>query len=373
MSSEDYHLKICLWQTMPSPHMMPIAEALAAREHNVRYIVTDGLSGERAKLGWGEATTSGVEHTVARSRKEIQHIIADSASETVHLMQGLRGSGGVSLAQSIMTQRHVPFWPMIETIDERSHFRHLKRLIYRSILTKRRRAIEGIFSIGSTTSSWLQDRGADGAKIFPFTYFLPNSYRHENIKSTSSTKLHILFVGRLVKLKRLDLLIHSLARLGDNHIHLTVIGEGPEFPYLRQLADKYLPGKVSWLGRASPDLVRAEMYRSDCLVLPSEHDGWGVVISEALSAGLPVVCSSRCGAAGVVARCGLGCVFESGNLRELEAALRFILRSDMLRTDKRVNLARWATCLSATAGAEYLEQVVFSVRHGLPRPKVPWD
>lgn len=54
------------------------------------------------------------------------------------------------------------------------------------------------------------------------------------------------------------------------------------------------------------DAARACMARADVLVLPSWHDGWGAVVSEALMAGTPAIASDACGSAGVVRASGVG-------------------------------------------------------------------
>ena len=56
---------------------------------------------------------------------------------------------------------------------------------------------------------------------------------------------------------------------------------------------------------------------ADCLVLPSKHDGWGTVVSEALISGVPAICSDTCGVAEVVKLSNYGGVFKSGNIEDL--------------------------------------------------------
>ena len=53
---------------------------------------------------------------------------------------------------------------------------------------------------------------------------------------------------------------------------------------------------VDMLGFVQPDEMPSVFARAGCLVLPSRHEPWAVVIHEAASAGLPVVCTRACGA-----------------------------------------------------------------------------
>ena len=54
---------------------------------------------------------------------------------------------------------------------------------------------------------------------------------------------------------------------------------------------------VRLLGHVQPEALAAEYEEADALVLPSIHDPWGLVVNEAMAAGLPVVVSSAAGAA----------------------------------------------------------------------------
>ena len=71
-------------------------------------------------------------------------------------------------------------------------------------------------------------------------------------------------------------------------------------PAWESLAASLLPNRVQWFGKFPMSEVAKKMADADCLVLPSLHDGWGAVVSEALIAGTPVICSDACGSAGVV-------------------------------------------------------------------------
>jgi len=107
-------------------------------------------------------------------------------------------------------------------------------------------------------------------------------------------------------------------------------------------------------------------------VLPSRHDGWGAVVSEALMAGTPVVCSDSCGSAGVVRASGQGGVFRSGDREALLSMLKQVIAKGRLPSTDKLSLASWAESLGESAGAAYLLQILDHVVGHIARPSPPW-
>jgi glycosyltransferase involved in cell wall biosynthesis len=103
-----------------------------------------------------------------------------------------------------------------------------------------------------------------------------------------------VFLGRLVPVKGIDVLADAYRRYrreAPRPWPLLVGGMGPEAHRLSGI-----PG-VEMLGFVQPEDLPSVLGRSGCLVLPSRFEPWAVVVHEAAAAGLPVVCTSVCGAA----------------------------------------------------------------------------
>jgi glycosyltransferase involved in cell wall biosynthesis len=100
--------------------------------------------------------------------------------------------------------------------------------------------------------------------------------------------LRLLFVGRLVSLKGLHLLLPALARYPAGSWSLTVAGDGPEREQLQAFVSRQgLP--VEFAGFV-PRARLPELFSDhDLLVFPTLKDEWGLVVGEALRAGLPVL------------------------------------------------------------------------------------
>ena len=107
----------------------------------------------------------------------------------------------------------------------------------------------------------------------------------------------LMFVGRLVRRKRLDVVLHALAEMGPRAPALVVIGDGPERTRLVELAETLgLKGRIDWLGRMGNAEVLAWMKRAVAIVIPSESEQWGLVVNEAWAAQTIVLGSNTVGA-----------------------------------------------------------------------------
>lgn len=110
-----------------------------------------------------------------------------------------------------------------------------------------------------------------------------------------------LIVARLIPEKNLELALRAYARWRKTAAHprrLRVLGAGPLDASLRALARELgIAETVDFEGAASPVQVYATMTGALCLILPSVQETFGFVVIEALALGLPVLISSRPGAA----------------------------------------------------------------------------
>jgi glycosyltransferase involved in cell wall biosynthesis len=128
-----------------------------------------------------------------------------------------------------------------------------------------------------------------------------------------------LFVGRFVKEKGVQHLAEAYRayrKTSENPWGLEVYGIGPE-GYRFDGIDGIEKNEF-----AQPSDLPQIYRRSGCLVLPSLFEPWGAVIHEATSSGLPVICSTACGAAPYLVEDGVnGYLVEPGNAVELTETL----------------------------------------------------
>ncbi len=138
-----------------------------------------------------------------------------------------------------------------------------------------------------TASSFSRESLASAPRISAPIRVIPygtDSLGIEPARKVSTEKLRVLFVGSLTQAKGLGYLLEAVAPLGDA-IDLTLVGRrvSEAMPTPAMLAPH------RWIPSLPHDELLAEMSRQDVLVLPSLHEGFGLVMSEAMSRGLVVI------------------------------------------------------------------------------------
>ena len=356
--------------------MALLADALAQRGVAVVYVANSEMSADRQQQGWRPPTLRYAQLKIAPDTAAVKKMVAAAPSDSIHLCQGVRGNGLVRITQQQLRRRGLQYCAIIETVDDDGWRGVLKRLVYRTLLWFQRNKISGILAIGANTSAWIAARGFPALRIFSFAYFLQQPDLKSSVRASYSkaaqSRFQFIYVGQLIERKRVDDLISALVQLDREDVELTIVGNGPLENELRQQAKRFLPGRVRWLGQLPMSEIPALVAQADCLVLPSRHDGWGAVISEALMVGTPVVCSDACGASIAVRASGVGSVFPANHRPALRAALAEQIQSGKWSEHKRAQLSAWAACLNAGSGAEYLQKILNYDQLSSERPSAPW-
>jgi len=143
----------------------------------------------------------------------------------------------------------------------------------------------------------------------------------------------VLFVGRLVYYKGVDVLLRAMARVPETR--LLIVGDGPMRQSLEALSQELgLSARVTFLGRVSPEIKLACYQACDFLVLPATHrsEAFGVVQVEAMACGRPVICTNIDSGTPFVNQDGVtGIVVEPDDSEALTHAIRRLQSDDALR------------------------------------------
>lgn len=127
----------------------------------------------------------------------------------------------------------------------------------------------------------------------------------ERAVGSDGESVELLAVGSLVPRKGYDVLIAALERLADKPWHLTIVGADDRVPATtaalrEQIAATGLSERIKLAGAFRQAELDAAYAKADLFVMPSLFEGYGMVLTEALARGLPILCTTGGAAAETV-------------------------------------------------------------------------
>jgi glycosyltransferase involved in cell wall biosynthesis len=144
----------------------------------------------------------------------------------------------------------------------------------------------------------------------------------------------LLYLGRLKKYKRVDLIFRAVAMLRDrgSPVRLLVAGRGDQEASLKKLRNSLALGEaVEFLGYVPEEGKVELLQRSWIHVLTSPKEGWGISILEAAACGTPTVASDSPGLRDAVQNGETGSLVPHGDIRALATALGRLLGNREVR------------------------------------------
>lgn len=184
--------------------------------------------------------------------------------------------------------------------------------------------------------------GAREDRVFARPFLVPSQqamlqYRDDEvIKVASHLQQPIfLFVGQIIPRKGLKVLLKACSSLklqGYQDFTLLVVGDGEQRQELEDFAKSMgLSTQVRWLGRVEYWCLGQYFQAADVFVFPTYEDIWGMVLTEAMAFGKPVLCSKGAGAVEMVNDKENGFIFDPSQPEELAKYMRcFIDNSDLI-------------------------------------------
>lgn len=150
-----------------------------------------------------------------------------------------------------------------------------------------------------------------------------NFFFQKKFQKKISNDFIFLHIASLDKNKNQEFLIRSfekIAKLNDK-IYLNIAGDGYMRNFLDSLVKKLdIEKQVNFLGRMSQEKVREEMMKSNCFILSSNFETFGVVLIEALACGLPLI-TTKCGGPEDIVNEQNGILINVENQLQLEDAM----------------------------------------------------
>jgi glycosyltransferase involved in cell wall biosynthesis len=222
--------------------------------------------------------------------------------------------------------------PLVSSKHNHDPFRRLAafRLIERAVI----RRYSGVISISESLRDFTEATTGVGTATIHYGLSAPSE---PPTRRERPEKARLLAVGRLEEQKGFDVAVQAMALVvrAEAAAHLSIAGDGHR---RRQLADQIsalgLTDAVSLLGPR--DDVHELMLGADILIHPARWEGFGLVLLEAMRAGLPIVSTKTGAIPEVVADGATGTLVPPNDPDQLAAAILELIRNPARRREMGV-------------------------------------
>jgi len=166
------------------------------------------------------------------------------------------------------------------------------------------RRATGFIAYGTRAKEYLISLGANpdlieiGINTVNTKFFRLETEKMRSILHKNNTK-RLLFIGHFTRRKRINFLFNIVKILSEKRkdFILQLVGDGPEKEKLKNLAEKLnIKNYIRFEGYKQKSEIPKYFAVADCFLFPSEEDIWGLVLVEAMAAGVPCIASIYAGA-----------------------------------------------------------------------------
>ena len=334
-------MRVALLTNFIAPYRLPVFRALALQVGELRVLLSTVMEDNRAwAVDW-----SGLDVVVQRTitvprtwrgagfRERTQlHIPLDTVRQLERfqpevIITGEFGARSISAVR--YGRRHrvpVILWATLTDRLEAQRGR-LRRALRRWLL----RRVDRVIVNGEPGARYIRLFRYPHARIaqIPQTTELRPFLQLPLRRGPSSSARHLLYVGSVSERKGIAFLLAAMSQLQEpQRVRLDIVGDGPlRVPLEQQYRNSGLT--LNWVGNVQYDELPRWYGEAEFLVFPTLGDEWGLVVNEALAAGLPVIGSSYSQAVEELVRCGEnGWVFVPESVGAVQQAIARALACD---------------------------------------------
>lgn len=318
-------MSVIVWTNHPNPYQREFFTGLRNCGVNLRTSYYERVPVSRTLLGWeGEPRLDEGERYVL-SPGEVRDELAATRG-WIHVVCGFRHPVLRMVARrAIADGGDLAYWsePVFPG------FRRILLQPFRGWLARgiNRRAL-GVLGVGSQALNEFVGWGVDPDKVAYLPYStprIPEGVRCNEGCGRRPGCVRFVYAGSLERRKGVDVLIEAAAKLREQGMdfRLVMYGTGPARGKCEALVvERGLAGQVSFGGAVPPEAAVAAIADGDVFVLPSRHDGWGVVLNEAAACGRALIATEACGGSWhLIEEGGNGYRVRAGDAGALAAAM----------------------------------------------------
>ncbi len=315
LSKKPVLQNILLITNIPTPYRIPLFNELSRqlKEIDLNLIVAFGALGYERRKWQIDMSECKFEYTVLDGKNLYQGNAEKSSFTYTGLYQLLAEKkpqaviiGGYSIAAIKLWWRSwfykTPYIIWSGAINRIGEPKSFIRNLQRKMLISR---AAGFVAYGTLSKEFLIHLGAPPNKIkigintVDTNFFAAGVAKWKNNEALDHTRHHLLYIGNLTEGKRLDLLLHAIQELRQKRddFVLDIVGTGNALPALKQLSSTLkIDDMVKFHGFVDREGLLEYFANAKCFLFPSNYDVWGLVLVEAMCAGIPCLSSIYAGA-----------------------------------------------------------------------------
>jgi len=352
-------MKVALITNIPTPYRIPLFNVLnrklIERDFGLR-VLFGSLT--YARRHWGiDSTRMEFDYQILPSRKfawkdpeRTTFTYTKLLRALDHYQPDLVITTGFSLATlkaclwSYLSSRPFIIWSGTTTLSARRH--SIARRLARKALMKK---ADAFIAYGTQAKEYLTSLGAPEDKIYTAintvdTEFFKSEVERLREEDNLTKTKELLFVGHLVRRKRVDHLLALVKHLSHERLDfiLRIVGDGPERSDLMSLCKELgMSDLVYFEGFKQRAEIPRYLASAHCLLFPSDDEIWGLVLAEAMAAGVPCLSSVSAGATHDLIRDGKnGFALDFSKTDEVAATVNWLLD----HPEESIAMGRQASC-----------------------------
>ena len=349
-----YEIVFVTYEQGNHPFAYPLSNKIRHVDLNTRFFTT-GTMPLLKRIRFKFTMPRLFKHRLRKLLDEIQPDVVVSTTYALPLFREI-----LSQPYRHVVESHVCYGRLLQFIF--THIPWLDRKISQHLLKMLKRCEKVVVLTHKDAACW---KGYDNIEVI---HNVVTNYP-EKITDVADRPKRIIAVGRLHAQKGFDLLIQSWQLIAARHPdwQLVVYGHGGDLQKLQQQLEKAgLTSSMTFAG--ATDNIYKEYQNSAFYVMSSRYEGWGLVLVEAMSCGLPCV-SFDCpyGPSDIIRDGEDGFLVENGNIQQLAEKMELLINNKELRerlgVRARLNAARFTSDNIMPQWTKLFETIVQNDNH----------
>ena len=350
-----YEIVFVTYEQGNHPFAYPLSNKIRHVDLNTRFFTT-GTMPLLKRIRFKFTMPRLFKHRLRKLLDEIQPDVVVSTTYALPLFREI-----LSQPYRHVVESHVCYYQLLLQ-KKFTHISWLDRKIARHLLEMLKRCEKVVVLTHKDAACW---KGYDNIEVI---HNVVTNYPEKTTDVADRPK-RIIAVGRLHAQKGFDLLIQSWQLIAARHPdwQLVVYGHGGDLQKLQQQLEKAgLTSSMTFAG--TTDNIYKEYQNSAFYVMSSRYEGWGLVLVEAMSCGLPCV-SFDCpyGPSDIIRDGEDGFLVENGNIQQLAEKMELLINNKELRewlgVRARLNAARFTSDNIMPQWTKLFETIVQNDNH----------